>query len=90
MQVWISRENLRCPGLLVRSGDQLVCMLDVFMFIFMHSIVELVSGFHIDICGLMLSLFVRADVGPLPPPGHQRRVVTAPPAVVSAGSSCKR
>ena len=87
MQVWISREMLRCPDLLVRLGDQLVCMLDVFMFIFMNSIVELVSGFHIDICGLMLSLFVHVDVGSHSSPGHRRRVVTAPPAAVPSGSS---
>ena len=40
MRVWISREILRFPDLLDRCGDQLVCMLDVFMLIFMHSIVS--------------------------------------------------
>ena len=83
MWVWTSREILRCPDLLVRLGDQLVCMLDVFMFIFVHSIVELVSEFHVDVCGLMVSLVVCADVGPCPPPWHWRRVVTMPPAVDS-------
>ena len=61
-------------------------MLDVFMFIFMHSIVELVSGFHIDVCGLMVSFLVCVDVGPFPPLGHQRRVVTVPPAAASAAA----
>ena len=90
MWVWIYGETLRCPDLLVRCGDQLVYKLDVFMFIFMHSIVELVSDFHIDVHGLMVSLIVCADVGPLPPPGHRRRVVTVPPAAVPAGSSRRR
>ena len=87
MRVWISREILRCPGLLVRCGDHLVCMLDNFMFIFVHSIVELVSAFHIDVCGLMVSLLVCADVGPFPPPGHPRRVVTVPPTAAPSGNS---
>ena len=72
MWLWISGEILRCPDLLVRLGDQLVCMLDIFMFIFVHSIVELVSDFHIDVCGLMVSLLVCVDVGPHPPPGLRR------------------
>ena len=84
MRVWTSREILRCLDLLVRLGDQLVCMLDVFMFIFVHSIVELVSDFHVDVCGLMVSLVVCVDVGPFPPPRHLRRVVTVPPVVASA------
>ena len=54
-------------------------MCDVFMFIF---VVELVGSLHIDICGLMVSLFVCADVGPHPSPGHRRRVVTIAPTVV--------
>ena len=78
MRVWISKETLRCPDLLVRRGDHLVCMLDVFMLIFMHSIVGLVSNFHIDVCGLMVSLLVCADVGPHSPPRHRRRVVIVP------------
>ena len=65
-------------------------MLDIFMFIFMHSIVELVSGLHIDIRGLMVSLFVCADVGPHLPLGHLRRVVTVPPAAIPTGSSHRR
>ena len=90
MWVWVSGETLRCPHLLVKRGDQLVCMLDVFMFIFMHSIVEMISYFHIDVCGLMVSLLVCADVFPRPLPGHQRRVVTIPPMAVPAGSSHRR
>ena len=64
-------------------------MLDIFMFIFVHCIVELVSDFHIDVCGLMVSLLVCADVGPCPPPGHRRRVVTVPPTAAPSGSSRK-
>ena len=90
MLVWISRETLRCPDLLARCGDQLVCMRDVFMFIFMHSIVELVSDFHIDVCGLMVSFLVCADVGPRFPSGHRRRVVTVPPAAAPSRSSCRQ
>ena len=56
----------------------------------MHSIVELVSGLHIDICGLMVSLFVCADVCPCPLPGHQRQVVTVPPTAIPTGSSHRR
>ena len=70
MQVWISREALRCLDLLARCGDQLVCMHDVFMFIFIHSVVELVGSLHIDLCGLMVSLFVYVDIGPHPPHRH--------------------
>ena len=70
----------------MRRGDQLVCMLDVFMFIFMHSIVDLVSDFHIDVCGLMVSLLMCTDVGPFPPLGHQRQVVTVPPAAAPFGN----
>ena len=40
----------------------------------------------IDICGLMVSLFVYADIGPRPLPGHQRRVVGVDPAAVPAGN----
>ena len=94
MRVWIFEETLRCPDLLVRHGDQLVCMLDVFMLIFMHNIVEMVSDFHINVCGLLVSLLVCADVGPCPPPRHRRQVVTVPPAAVSmaapSGSSHRR
>ena len=59
-------------------------MLDIFMFMFVHSIIELVSDFHIDVCGLMVSLLVCADVGPRLPPGHRRRVVIVPPSATSA------
>ena len=90
MWVWNSREISRCPDLLVRLGNQLVCMLDVFMFIFVHSIVELVSDFHVDVCGLMVSLLVCANVGPRPPPGHRRQVLTVPPAVAPSRSSRRR
>ena len=44
----------------------------------------------IDVCGLMVSLFVYADIGPHPPLGNQRRVVTIAPAVVPAGSSHRK
>ena len=84
MRLWISEETLRCPNLLARCGDQLVCMLDVFILIFMHSIVEMVSDFHIDVCGLIVSLLVCVDVGPHLPPGHWRQVVTLPLVVASA------
>ena len=90
MWVWISRETLRCPNLLVKRGDQLVCMPDFFMFIFMHSIVELVSDFHINVCGFMVSLLVCVDVGPRLPPGHRRRVVTVPPAAAPSRNSCRK
>ena len=83
MRVWSSREILRCPDLLVRLGDQMVCMPYIFMFIFVHSIVELVSDFHIDVCGLMVSFLVCADVGPCPPPRYWRRVVAVPPATAA-------
>ena len=53
----------------------------------MHSIVELVSDFHIDVCVLMVSLLVCADVGPRPLPRHHRRVVTTPSVTVHVGSS---
>ena len=56
------------------------------MFIFMHSIVDLVSDFHIDVCGLMVSLLVCSYVGPRSPPGHRRQVVTVPPAIASAAA----
>ena len=65
-------------------------MLDVFMFIFVHSIVDLVSDFHVDVCGVMVSLVVCEDVGPCPPPGHRRWVVTVPPAAAPSGSSRRR
>ena len=62
-------------------------MRDVFMFIFIHSVVELVGILHIDICGLMVSLFVCADVGPRLLPGHWRWVITIAPVVIPARSS---
>ena len=62
-------------------------MLDIFMFIFVHSIVELVSYFHIDVHGLMVSLLVCAHVGPRPPLGHRRRVVTVPPVAAPSRDS---
>ena len=69
-------------------------MLDVFMFIVVHSIVELVSDFHVDVCGLMVSLVVCVDVGIFLPPGHRRQVVTVPPAtdsvVAPSGNSHRR
>ena len=38
-------------------------------------------------CGMMVSLFVCADIGPHPSLGHKRRVVTIAPTAVPAGSS---
>ena len=61
-------------------------MLDVFMFIIVHSVVYMVSDFHIDVCGQMVSLLVCVDVGPCPPLGHQRRVVTVPPAAAAVAA----
>ena len=52
-------------------------MLDIFMFIFVHSIVELVSDFHIDVHGMMVPFLVCADVGPRLPPRHWRKVVNS-------------
>ena len=52
----------------------------------MHSIVEMVSDFHIDVCGLMMSLYVCVDVGPHPPPRHRRGVVTVPRTAASAAT----
>ena len=46
MRVWTTRETLRCPDVLIRIGDQLVCMHDVFMFIFIHIIFELVGSLY--------------------------------------------
>ena len=63
---------------------------DVFIFNFIHSVFELVGILYIGLCGLMVSLFVYADVGPCPPPGHRRRVVTVPPAAIPARSSHRR
>ena len=57
MRVWTTMEILRCLDLLARCGDQLVCMRDVFIFIPIHSVVELVGSLHIDLCGLMVSFF---------------------------------
>ena len=59
----------RCPELLVRHGDHLVCMCDVFMFIFIHSVVELVD-YYMYI--LMVSLFLYVDIGHRPLPGYHR------------------
>ena len=64
-------------------------MCDVFMFISIHSVVELVGSLHIDICGPMVSLFVCVDVVPYSPPWHQRWVVIVAPAAVPIGSSCR-
>ena len=47
-------------------------MCDVFVFIFIHSVVQLVDDYMYR---LMVSFFVYADVGPCPPPRYQRWVV---------------
>ena len=83
MWVWIIVGILRCPKLLVRLGDQLVCMCDVFMFIFIHIVVELVDNYMYR---LMVSLFVYVDVGPHLPPGYQRWVVAIAEVAVLAGN----
>ena len=73
----------RCPKLLVRHGDRLVCMCDVFMFIFIHSVVELVDDYMYR---LMVSLLMYADGGSRPSPKYQRRVVTIVEATVLVGN----
>ena len=87
MWVWIIMGIPRCLELLVKPGDQLVCMCDVFMFIFIHSVVELVDDYMYR---LMVSLFVYADVGPRPSPGYQRRVVAIAPTAVPARNPRRR
>ena len=57
------------------------------MFIFRHSVVDLVGSLYTDICGMMVSLFVYADIGPLLPPGHRRWVITIAPVAVPTGST---
>ena len=37
-----------------------------------------------------MSLFVYADIGPRPPPGHRRRVVTIAPVEVPTGNPHRR
>ena len=44
MWVWTIMGTPRCPDLEARHGDQLVCMCDFFMFIFIHSVVKLVDS----------------------------------------------
>ena len=44
----------------------------------------------IDVCGLMVSLFVYADIGPHLPPMHRRRVFTIAHVAVPTGSSHRR
>ena len=87
MWVWIIVGILRCLELLVRHGDQMVCMCDVFMFIFIHSVVELVDDYMYR---MMVSLFVYANVGPCSSPGYQRQVVSIAEAVVPTGNPCRR
>ena len=83
MWVWTIVGTLRCLELLSRHGDQLVCMCDVLMFIFIHSVVELVGDYMYR---LMVSLFVYANVGPYLPPRYQRQVVSIAEAAVPAGN----
>ena len=87
MWVWTIVGTLRCPELLVMDGDQLVCMCDVFVFIFIHIVVELVDDYMYR---LMVSLFVYADVGPCLPPGYQRQVVAIAEATVTTGNPYRR
>ena len=47
MRVWTIMGTLRCPDLRAKHGDKLVCMCDVFLFIFIHSVVELVDSYMI-------------------------------------------
>ena len=47
MWVWTIMGTSRCLDLQARHGDQLVCMCDVFVFIFIHSVVELVDSYMI-------------------------------------------
>ena len=86
MWVWIIMGILRCPELLVRHGEQLVCMCDVFMFIFIHIVVELVDNYMYR---LMVSLFVYVDVGPGLLLGYQRQVVAIVEAKVPMGNPCR-
>ena len=53
-------------------------------------VVETLLQRIIDVCGLMVSLFVYVYIGPRPPPRHQRRVVAISHATVSTGSSCRK
>ena len=90
MWVWTTMETSRCPDLLARHGDQLVSMHGFFMFIFIHSVVDLVDSLYVDICGLMVSLFVYANISLLPPPSHQRRVVGIASVAIPAGNPHRR
>ena len=47
MWVWTIMRTLRYPDHQARHGDQLVCMCDVFVFIFIHSVVGLVDSYMI-------------------------------------------
>ena len=62
-------------------------MCDVFVFIFIHSVVELLNDYMYI---LMVSLFVYVDVGPHPPPGYQRQVVAIAEAAVPTGNPRRR
>ena len=87
MGIWTIMGTLRCPELPAKHGDQLVCMCDVFMFIFIHIVVELVDNYMYR---LMVSLFVYVDVGPFPPLGYQRQVVAIVEVVVPKGKPHRR
>ena len=58
-------------------------MSDVFVFIFIHNVVELIDDYTYR---LMVSLFVYADISPRPPSDYQRRVVAIVEVVVLAGN----
>ena len=83
MWVWTIVGTLRCPKIPARHGDQLVCMCDVFVFIFIHSVVEMINDYMYR---LMVSLFAYADVGPHPLPRYQRQVVAIVEVAVPTGN----
>ena len=62
-------------------------MCDVFMFIFIHSLVELVDDYMYR---LMVSLFMYANVGAHPSLGYQRRVVAIAKVAVPVGNPRRR
>ena len=62
-------------------------MCDVFVFIFIHSVVELVDDYMYI---LMVSLFVYAYLGPYMPPRYQSWVVAIAEVAVPAGNPHRR
>ena len=86
MRVWNIMGTLRCPDLQAMHGDQLVCMCDVFVFIFIHRVVYLVDSLCVNMHILMVSLFACTNIGPRPPLGYQRWVVTIAEPEVPVGN----